>query len=148
MPESLGIPVMVRLHITIYPNAMTRLDTLFLSLYWHNKTPCSKQGPVGARAHDLHPNQDAAPSRRLVWHHCSPGQQALYVQLLEMSAGRRQPLLDVVTLFLALFRRIIQHQSCSPNAYSKQLLPISLSCVHFPLCAYFPLYPILYVQKV
>uniref|UniRef100_A0A7S4G4M5 Uncharacterized protein n=1 Tax=Eutreptiella gymnastica TaxID=73025 RepID=A0A7S4G4M5_9EUGL len=87
-------------------------------------------------------------SRRLVWHHCSPGHAALYVQLLEMSAGRRQPLLDAVTLFLALFRRIIQHQSCSPNAYPKQLLPISLSCVHFPLCAYSPLYPIVYVQKV
>ena len=35
-------------------------------------------------------------SRRLVWHHCSPGHAALYVQLLKMSAGRRQPLQDVV----------------------------------------------------
>ena len=87
-------------------------------------------------------------SRRLVWHHCSPGHAALYVQLLEMSAGRRQPLLDAVTLFLALFRRIIQHQSCSPNAYPKQRLPISLFCVHFPFCAYSALYPIVYVQKV
>ena len=55
MPKSLGIPVMVRLHITIDPNAMTPLDTLFLIRYWHNKTPCSRQGPIDAHANHLHP---------------------------------------------------------------------------------------------
>ena len=59
--ESLGVPVMVRSHITIDPDAMTRLNIFFLSQYWHNKTPCSRQGPIDAHAYHLHPNRDAAP---------------------------------------------------------------------------------------
>ena len=124
MPESLGIPVMVRLHITTDPNAMTRLDILFLSRYWHNKTPRSRQGRSMTMPTTSIPIETQHTSRRLVWHHCSPGHAALYVQPLEMSGGGRQPLLDAVTRFIALFRQIIQHQSCSPNAYPEQLLPI------------------------
>ena len=60
-------------------------------------------------------------SRRLVWHHCSPGHAALYVQLLEMSAGRRRPLLDAVTLFLALFRRIVSKDNSAPKLQPQRI---------------------------
>ena len=148
MHETLGIQVMVTLHITIDPNAMTRLDILFLSWYWHNNAPCSRQGPIDAHAHHLQPNRDAA-------HQSATGVAPLFARprgVVRPAAGNvcRTPSTTVGRrhAFLALFRKMIQHQSCSHNAYPKQFLPILVSCVHFPLCAYSPLYPIVYVQKV